>query len=57
MECLKCIRAINDCEIDDLFDKLNVPQQERLVLLKMARNKLNCSEFKQILLSARLLIS
>jgi hypothetical protein len=57
MNCLKCIRAANDCEIDGLFNKLKVPQQERLVLLKMVRNKkLSCSEVKRILLSVCTLI-
>jgi hypothetical protein len=31
------------------FDRLNIPQHEQFVLLKIASNRLSCSEFNHIL--------
>jgi hypothetical protein len=50
MNCPEYFMATNACcKISRLFDRLNIPQQERLVLLKMAKDKYDCSEFKRIL--------
>jgi hypothetical protein len=50
MNCSECIIFGNDCkEIYHLFDRLSISRQEQFVLLKMARDKLNYTEFKRIL--------
>jgi hypothetical protein len=38
-------------EILGLFDQLNIPQSEQLILLNMADKRLDCKGFKNILFS------
>jgi hypothetical protein len=50
MNCPEYFMATNTCcKLSSLFDKLNIPQQERLVLLKMAKGKFDCAEIRRIL--------
>jgi hypothetical protein len=50
MNCPEYFMATSSCcKISRLFDKLNIPRHERLLLLEMARDKLDCAEIRRVL--------
>lgn len=55
MNCLKCSRIIENCsiygDVHRMFNMLNIPPQEQIVLWSMANKKIDCKRFRAIVFS------